>query len=130
MPLIRESAGNYRRTTKKMQQSERHPDDVDLMFKSDEGGAVYRVYVLDENEIFDRKSSSNRDYYFYGPGVVTVTEVSGMVDTSEDYVNSPRVWRWISRCIAGGYLHSGNVTSPTEQIKEIPAKPKRKKASK
>ena len=114
MPILRKASGDYAKVAKLTKKHERHPDDFDLAF------ADYRLYVLDDHEWFDPRTSSQRGHHaFYGPAVIVVCNNQGGLRTEEHHVNDPTVWAWIRRCIAEGHLTAATLAEGINNEREI-----------
>jgi hypothetical protein len=105
MAIIREDNGNYRKAC--AERTERKFNDPDLAFEDQ------RVYVLDEHEYFDPRTSTKGRHMMQGPSVITVSTAHGGMVTDEYHVNDPTVWAWIRRCIAEGHLNADNISKDT-----------------
>jgi hypothetical protein len=115
--MIRRNGPNdYQRTGNKRRQTERKWEDFDLRFAFPTGPCS--VYVIDENEWFDPKTSTK---YFdgvsakalRGPSLIVVDHTEMGHKVAEHNVNDPRVWRWIQARIKDGTFGPGNCEETT-----------------
>lgn len=109
MAIIRTALNEYRASKSSKRplcpRTERALNDWDLAWNDS------TLYVLDEHEWFDPRTSSKYDngisrHAMWGPAAI-VSEVrhnTGATIVSEYHVNDPRVWAWVRRCIAEGHL--------------------------
>jgi hypothetical protein len=111
MAIVRNALNEYETTDSKHPPlTQRSAEDVDLAWKD------YRVYVLDGHEWFDPHTSSKYSesgvsrHTMRGPSVIVVYGYAGGMRTEESHVNDPRVWAWVRRSIAEGYLSSDSLS--------------------
>lgn len=116
MAFLRISAGESRNQAKIPNNHDRFRDwdDFDLKWTTDEG-TEHIVFILDDHERLDMKTSSKPRHHghhvAHGPAFVHVQHHHGM-NVTECHVNDPRMWHWIRRSIAEGYLSPTSIIRP------------------
>ena len=127
--IQRNGPNDYRRTSVKGVRIKRKIEDFDLRFGEDS------IYILGENEWWDPHTSTN--YYegvsrhaMYGPAAIVFyrSGQSGVFNSTEYYVNDPRVWQWVQKCVKSGDFNSTNCEVANQEDIEI--KPEQKKVRK
>ena len=113
MAIIRHKLNDYESVTdkaaKKGGAKERKSEDFDL------GWGENRVYVLDEHEWWDPRTSTKYDgqgmsrHAMYGPAVIVYNFAGGSSNSHEYHVNDPSAWAYVRRCIDEGHAAPGKM---------------------
>ena len=122
MAIIRKCNSKGKRTAekiadddaKKLPSRERHPKDFDLAF-GEKNQPIMCVYLLDEGEHFDPRTSTKGRHMMHGPAFITTTLLAGSVQTRKSHVNDPTAWQWLTRCIAEGHLTQETICHPHDE---------------
>lgn len=127
--IVRHGPGDYELAKPSRRRLvERKPDDYDLAWSH------YRVYVLAEHEWFDPHTTTRYSpdgisgHAMRGPSLIVHAKVGYKNETCEHYVNDPKVWAWIRRCIKEGYLTASTMNYGLDDERDVTVRQPQKKA--